>query len=1005
MKYNCIVILSFFSLTLFAHNKEDAYLVDTGTNCYINENAFTNGNLDSGDFSCSNGDVFEYSEDVWLKFVARASSYNIWANRNLSNSFGYQIIDLGGNEVICDRGALSAQSNPESAVIETVSGLKIGETYYVHAAKDWLGTAYFRHCLTPINLDTTELDTSSMQYLSNLITHEGPNIADVGDTNVIVLRVEIIMHGRKNPQTLSSFTFSTDGTTSPSTDISKAKVFYTGSNDNFGDFTQFGSTVVNPKGIFTVNGSQQLISGKNYFWLVFSTTDSVKHGNVVDAKLNEFVTNKISETLYNNNSPSGNVEIVRMINMPIGNFSDTLCGARFFDDGGLGDDYSGKSSAISTFYPSTPNSLLKADFVSFKTKDSNDVLNIYNGNNTSAPLIRSCSGTSAPSSITSTAADGSLTFEFSSTNVFGDNGWDLDIYCTPRTYMTYKRCDVTQIEGYVQAGKVDIPILRVNIVTEGLLDSLEISSLTFNTYGTTDANDIKNIKLYYTGSRNEFAPTSQYGKTIKGALGEFSMSESLTLIPGENFFWLTYDVDTNAQDSNLIDAELTAIEVDGEIGIPSVSAPAGSRTILHPDSLVTLPWTETFEKVGPNKIFSENTEIINGIERWEYQKTVDGRLRFQAGDGFYHSGSHAATMDADGMFCENYLILNLGLSKYDTSTDLALSFYYMQHSDDFELVTMSIRGDSAANWVEIFDVFSHTSIPGEWNYIQNLDIDSVLAASGQKVSFTFQLMIEQIGLASAYSPSDSGGVTFDDITIGLEGVLSMEYVSSTATQDHTSVLTREAADEVILGLEIVVSNNYDPLVVDGLTFSTVGSTDPINDINNAKVYYTSTSSAFATDNQFGSTVTSPNGNFIVNGAQQLVAGTNYFWLAYDIANGATEGNVVDAQCTKIGINTLDYIPTVTNPTGNRKIDIDTDIDIIKAHNITLSPNPASEYLQIIGLSNNNFVYQFVDVSGIVCKEGELEDNSVIHISDLSEGLYILTIKGNEKQFIKKVVIR
>ena len=58
----------------------------------------------------------------------------------------------------------------------------------------------------------------------------------------------------------------------------------------------------------------------------------------------------------------------------------------------------------------------------------------------------------------------------------------------------------------------------------------------------------------------------------------------------------------------------------------------------------------------------ENKTGINGIsdavKTWNYEKTENGRLRFEAGDGYYYDGFHAATLDADSYGTEsiNYLI-------------------------------------------------------------------------------------------------------------------------------------------------------------------------------------------------------------------------------------------------------------------------------------------------------------------------------------------------------------
>ncbi|MBN2776962.1 MAG: T9SS type A sorting domain-containing protein [Bacteroidales bacterium] len=148
--------------------------------------------------------------------------------------------------------------------------------------------------------------------------------------------------------------------------------------------------------------------------------------------------------------------------------------------------------------------------------------------------------------------------------------------------------------------------------------------------------------------------------------------------------------------------------------------------------------------------------------------------------------------------------------------------------------------------------------------------------------------------------------------------IPMTYVSSTTTQNNTSDVALGTTNAEIIGIEIVTSGSTSPLDVTSFTINTTGTTNALADIDNAKIYYTGSSSTFATTNQFGTTVAVPNGSHVVNGTQTLFAGTNYFWLVYDIDAAATAGDFVDAQCTSLTVGTA-KTPTVTNPAGNRKI--------------------------------------------------------------------------------------
>ncbi|MEO5906493.1 MAG: hypothetical protein ABIQ11_07195 [Saprospiraceae bacterium] len=91
-----------------------------------------------------------------------------------------------------------------------------------------------------------------------------------------------------------------------------------------------------------------------------------------------------------------------------------------------------------------------------------------------------------------------------------------------------------------------------------------------------------------------------------------------------------------------------------------------------------------------------------------------------------------------------------------------------------------------------------------------------------------------------------------------------------------SVTTRQAStDEVLPGdqnvaivkVEIVMNGNLTPLIAEALTFTTNGSSDALNDIENAKLFYTGRVNAFSDTNQFGTTILSPDGEFVFTDVQ------------------------------------------------------------------------------------------------------------------------------------------
>jgi hypothetical protein len=169
--------------------------------------------------------------------------------------------------------------------------------------------------------------------------------------------------------------------------------------------------------------------------------------------------------------------------------------------------------------------------------------------------------------------------------------------------------------------------------------------------------------------------------------------------------------------------------------------------------------------------------------------------------------------------------------------------------------------------------------------------------------------------------SVNGGATKPDIGADeFDGVpaVPMSYVSSTVTQNNLNHLIKNTVHNEIIGIQIVTSGAADPLVLQNLALTTTGTTD-INDIRNAKIWYTGTNPSFVPSMQYGSTLIIPSSGFNISGSLPLLNGTNYFWLTFDIVPEPTGGNTVDAQCTQVTINDQIYTPVITDPPGNRTI--------------------------------------------------------------------------------------
>lgn len=109
------------------------------------------------------------------------------------------------------------------------------------------------------------------------------------------------------------------------------------------------------------------------------------------------------------------------------NTSITTCGGTFYDNGGQSGNYSNNQFLQFTVCSGQPLNQIQVSFSSFNLENGNDFLHIYNGSNTSAPLLGIFTGTVNPGMFTS--ANGCLTFIFIANSSVNATGWTATFSC------------------------------------------------------------------------------------------------------------------------------------------------------------------------------------------------------------------------------------------------------------------------------------------------------------------------------------------------------------------------------------------------------------------------------------------------------------------------------------------------------------------------------------------------------------------------------------------------
>ncbi|WP_339614713.1 choice-of-anchor L domain-containing protein, partial [uncultured Winogradskyella sp.] len=106
---------------------------------------------------------------------------------------------------------------------------------------------------------------------------------------------------------------------------------------------------------------------------------------------------------------------------------------KFYDSGGEFGFYGNDENLVTTICPQNANEFIILDFIAFSTQQglNGDEMNIYDGDDISAPLLGSFIGPVGPFTISASAANvsGCLTVEFISSDSGNADGWEADILC------------------------------------------------------------------------------------------------------------------------------------------------------------------------------------------------------------------------------------------------------------------------------------------------------------------------------------------------------------------------------------------------------------------------------------------------------------------------------------------------------------------------------------------------------------------------------------------------
>lgn len=153
--------------------------------------------------------------------------------------------------------------------------------------------------------------SGAMAYISSQALSASSASVTKCATSQAIISVKVVTTGCSSSVSLTELQINMAGSTAPLTDVSKIHIYYTGASTSYLGTNAFDGTAgTTPSaGTITITGSQTLIGGANYFWIVYDINPSAITSDVVDAQCTQITVNG-SNYVPSTTSPTGNRAII-----------------------------------------------------------------------------------------------------------------------------------------------------------------------------------------------------------------------------------------------------------------------------------------------------------------------------------------------------------------------------------------------------------------------------------------------------------------------------------------------------------------------------------------------------------------------------------------------------------------------------------------------------------------------------------------------------------------------
>ncbi|MBQ6203370.1 MAG: DUF4465 domain-containing protein [Prevotella sp.] len=397
-----------------------------------------------------------------------------------------------------------------------------------------------------------------MVYNSTIVSQASTEVASIGGKNEQMLSFNVNTTGDQSKLTLDGVTLNLKETQSR---LDKAYLYYVGSQDDApsADATPIAVAEVD-KSTATLTliptTALELAEGDNIFYVNFDISSDAEEDTSVDAAI---VSVKISgeDKQMDKGDPDGQRILKNQIMMTEGNHGIVELGLgqtiNLYDDGGPEGDGADGVTATITFAPTGDADCIKLTDkgISFAYTAH---LYIYKGGEAlDENQIIDLSGSSAKFEPIISDADvngGKITIKYIGKGSYTKPNFAMLVEGYKKTDVVVTSVTTEDISvNEVLKGQTDTKMLKIMVEAQGDLKPATVTA--FDIAGT-DGEAVDNYHIYQTGTTTTFSANEAFS-------GSYSITKT-----GTYYFWLTYDVKSDAAVGQTATATLNGITVGGQ---------------------------------------------------------------------------------------------------------------------------------------------------------------------------------------------------------------------------------------------------------------------------------------------------------------------------------------------------------------------------------------------------------------------------------------------------------